>query len=89
MEEVKEPEKTLAACLHLLNGNSDEQKIAGMLLSAKYLNPNEVNQIVLHLTSRYRNRFQRKNTRRNVHHGSKPSKCSGNCVQRHRSSLSR
>ena len=50
MEEVNEPEKTLAACLHLLDGNSDEQKIAGMLLSAKYLNPNEVNCIVMKLT---------------------------------------
>lgn len=47
MEEVNEPERTLAACLHLLNGSSDEQKIAGMLLSAKYLNPNEVNRIVM------------------------------------------
>lgn len=48
MEEAKEPEKTLAACLHLLNGNSDEQKIAGMLLSAKYLNPNEVSLTLLY-----------------------------------------
>ena len=49
MEEVNEPEKTLAACLHLLNGNSDEQKIAGMLLSAKYLNPNKVDRVAIWL----------------------------------------
>ena len=39
MEEGSEPNHPLEACLRLLRGERDEEKIAGLLLSSKHLKP--------------------------------------------------
>ena len=39
MEEGSEPNHPLEACLRLLRGERDEEKIAGLLLASKHLKP--------------------------------------------------
>lgn len=39
MEVASEQNNTQDACLKLLRGNTDEQKIAGLLMASKYLKP--------------------------------------------------
>ena len=54
MEEGTEPNHPLEACLRLLKGEKDEEKIAGLLLASKHLKPVWVCFITCMMANTYR-----------------------------------